>query len=266
MIGFAGNSLLARLALGHDAIDAASYTLVRLVSGAVMLAVIAAVRRSSPLGGQSWAGGVALAAYAAAFSFSYLRIGAALGALVLFPTVKLALLGRGFARGERPLPVEWAGAALALSGLLVLTAPGVGRPDLPGIVLMVAAGLAWAVYTVAGQRSTRPMHATTGNFVLASALALPLLWPALGWGHASGTGWLLAAASGAVTSALAYALWYFVVPSLSAMQMGLAQLSVPVLAGSGAVLLLGGALTGRLLTGGALIVGGVILAIARRGR
>lgn len=262
LVGFAGNSLLARLALGNAAIDAASYTLVRLASGAAMLVAIAVARRTSPTGAQNWAAAASLAAYAAAFSFSYVRIGAALGALVLFPTVKLALLAHGFTRGERPRRLEWIGASLALAGLLVLTRPGAGRPDLLGVALMVAAGVAWAVYTVAGQRSTEPMQATTGNFVLSVAVALPLAWPAIAWGRVSAEGLLLAVVSGAITSALAYALWYRVVPRLTAMQMGLAQLSVPVLAGLGAVLLLDEALTGRLIAGGTLIVGGVIVALA----
>lgn len=276
LVGFAANSLLARQALATGSTDAASYTLLRLVSGAVMLLALTLPFAGSrgwdhgPGGGGGggfegrWLAGAALAAYAAAFSYSYLRIGAALGALVLFPTVKLALLGHGLARGERPAIAEWVGAGLALVGLAVLTRPGIGRPDLAGVALMVVAGAAWAVYTVAGQRTSRPVAATRDNFVLSALVATPLLVPALTAGHATTAGIALAVVSGAVTSALSYVVWYRVVPHLTGMQMGLAQLSVPVLAGLGAVVVLGEALTGRLLAAAALIFAGVLLAIGWR--
>jgi drug/metabolite transporter (DMT)-like permease len=278
LAGFAANSLLARQALAAGSIDAASYTLLRLVFGAVMLLGLtlpfAGRRRLARREGRGedgggrfegrWLAGAALATYAAAFSYSYLRIGAALGALVLFPTVKLALLGHGLARGERPAVAEWVGAGLALAGLAVLTRPGLGRPDLAGVALMIAAGAAWAVYTVAGQRTSHPVEATRDNFVRSVLIASPLLVPALASGHATTAGITLAVVSGAVTSALSYAVWYRVVPHLTGMQMGLAQLSVPVLAGLGAVVVLGEALTGRLLAAAALIFAGVLLAIGWR--
>lgn len=272
LTGFAANSLLARGALGAQAIDAASYTILRLASGAAMLVLLVALSgqpsmpaadmvsgwRRSP-----WMGAISLAAYAAAFSFSYLRIGAALGALVLFPTVKLALLGEGHIRGERPRTREWVGAGLGLAGLVVLTAPGLDRPDLLGVALMVLAGLAWAAYTVAGQRVVNPLVATRDNFFLASVAATPLLVPALLGGRVTGTGTALAVVSGAIASALSYAVWYRVVPRLSGMQLGLAQLSVPVLAGLGAAIVLGETITGRLLVAAALITTGVIVAVMR---
>jgi drug/metabolite transporter (DMT)-like permease len=271
MTGFAANSLLARGALSPPAIDAASYTLVRLASGALTLVLLVLASgqgtspaRSSSHAGGRWTGAVALAAYAAAFSYSYLRIGAALGALLLFPTVKLALLLDGHRRGERPAGREWAGAALGLAGLVVLTAPGVSRPDLPGVGLMVVAGLAWAVYTMAGQGVSAPVVATRDNFARATVVALPLLLPAVAWGDASPHGVLLAAVSGAVTSALSYALWYRVVPRLTGMQLGLAQLAVPVLAALGASLVLREAITARLVTAAALIAAGVLVAVWRR--
>jgi drug/metabolite transporter (DMT)-like permease len=272
LVGFAANSLLARQALATGAVDAATYTIVRLASGAGMLLLLTIPQTSEALrlavltrrSAGGWLAAVALTTYAAAFSYAYLRIGAALGALVLFPTVKLALLGHGFAKGERPARVEWIGAALALSGLAVLTRPGVGRPDLAGVVLMIAAGLAWAVYTAVGQRAARPLVATRDNFVLGVVVSLPLFVPAIAGGHATAVGLALAVVSGAVTSALSYALWYRVVPHLTGMQMGLAQLSVPVLAGLGAVIVLGEALTERLLLAAALIFAGVVLALGWR--
>lgn len=274
-MGFAANSLLARGALGTRAIDAATYTLVRLLSGTVMLVALAALTREggADAAGEAatrarsrWTGAAALAVYAAAFSYSYLRIGAALGALLLFPTVKLGLLVEGHLRGERPHRREWLGAALGLAGLVVLTAPGIDRPDLPGAALMVIAGLAWALYTVAGRGVSFPVRATRDNFARSCLVASPLLAAAALGGHVTGAGLLLAAVSGAITSALSYAIWYRVVPRLTGMQLGLAQLSVPVLAGLGAVAVLDEALTARLLTAATLIAAGVFVAVARSGR
>jgi len=265
LVGFAANSLLARGALGLDLIDASTFTVLRLASGALLLGVVVYARGGRPMADGSWRGGAALLGYAAAFSFSYVRIGAALGALVLFPTVKLALLAWGAARGEHPARIEWLGAATALAGLVMLTLPGVGRADLPGIGLMASAGLAWAAYTVEGRRMTQPMGATAGNFLRASLLAAPLPVVGVLQGHATAGGVLLAVLSGSIASALGYVLWYSVVPQLSAVQLGLAQLAVPALAGLGAVVLLGEHLTGRFLAAAAAIFLGIWLALSRGG-
>ena len=265
LAGFAANSLLARSALGRGLIDASSFTIVRLVSGALLLGVVVSARDGRPLANGSWRGGAALLSYAAAFSFSYVRIGAALGALVLFPTVKLALLAWGVACGEHPARIEWVGAVLGLTGLGVLTLPGVGPADLMGIGLMTMAGLAWAVYTLEGRRMARPMEATCGNFARAALLSAPLSIFSLLHGHATAGGVLLAVVSGSLASALAYVLWYSIVSHMSAVQLGLAQLSVPALAGIGAVLFLGEHLGGRLLAAAATIFIGIGLALARPG-
>jgi drug/metabolite transporter (DMT)-like permease len=262
VVGFAANSLLARLAIGAAQIDAATYTSVRLASGAAMLIVLG---RGLAWRASSWTGGLALAAYAAAFSWSYVRIGAALGALVLFPTVKLALLAWGRARGERPSSRDVAGAALALAGLVLLTLPRASRAEPVGVALMVAAGLAWAVYTVAGVRASSPLAATTSSFGRATIVVAPLAIVAAARGHATPGGLALAAVSGAVTSALAYVLWYATVPHLTAMQMGLAQLAVPALAMLGAVAFLGERLTPTMGVSAALIFSGVTIALTRRG-
>ena len=261
VVGFAANSLLARLAIGSAAIDPATYTTVRLASGAALLI---ALSRGPAWGSSSWVGGAALAVYAAAFSWSYVRIGAALGALVLFPTVKLALLAWGRARGERPTTREIVGALLALAGLVLLTLPRASRAEPIGIGLMVAAGLAWAVYTVAGVRATGAVAATTSNFARATILAAPLAVLSAANGHATPAGFGLAVVSGAITSALAYVLWYATVPHLTATQMGLAQLSVPAIAMLGAVALLGEHLTPTMAVASAFIFSGIALALVRR--
>lgn len=261
VVGFAANSLLARLAIGSAVIDPATYTVVRLASGAALLTVLS---RGPAWRSSTWVGGAALAVYAAAFSWSYVRIGAALGALVLFPTVKLALLAWGRARGERPAMREVAGALLALAGLVLLTLPRASRAEPVGVALMAVAGLAWAVYTVAGVRASGAVAATTSNFVRATILAVPLALLAAVDGHATPAGVALAVTSGAVTSALAYVLWYATVPHLTATQMGLAQLAVPAVAMLGAVALLGEHLTTTMAVAALLIFSGIALALAKR--
>ncbi len=262
MVGFAANSLLARGAIGTALIDPATYSVVRLASGAAMLAVLARAASLPVLGG-SWMGSAALATYAVAFSYAYVRIGAALGALIIFPVVHLALLVNGARHGERHRPAEWFGAALALVGLFVLTAPRAQSRDAVGIALMVLAGLAWAVYTWRGRGLASALSATSGNFARSVVLVSPLVLVAAG--HTSGPwGLLLAACSGAVTSALAYAIWYQVVPHLSSMQAGLVQLAVPAIAALGAVVVLGEPLTVHVALSAAIIFAGLGLAIVRR--
>lgn len=265
LIGFAANSILARSALGRDLIDPSTFTAVRLGSGALMLGVLVSARGGRIMADGSWRAGAALFCYAAAFSFSYVRIGAALGALVLFPTVKLALLAWGVWRGEHPAMVEWLGAGLGLAGLAALTLPGVGRADLVGVGLMLTAGLAWALYTVEGRRLVRATDATSGNFLRAVLLSAPLLVAGLLHGHATAGGLFLGVVSGSIASALAYVLWYSIVPHMSAVQLGLAQLSVPALAALGAVALLGEHLSIRLLVAAAVIFLGLGLSLARPG-
>ncbi len=269
LVGFAANSLLCRAALaGGEArsIDAASFTLVRLASGALVLALLVRVR-AGPGGGRghgSWAGALALFAYAAGFSLAYVRIGAGVGALLLFGCVQLTMLAAGLARGERPRALEWVGLAVALVGLGGLTLPGASAPAAGGALLMAGAGVAWGLYSLRGRGSTDPLAATAGNFLRSVPLALLLSLLALLFArtpHASGEGLALAAASGALASGLGYSLWYAALPSLSATRAAIVQLSVPVLAAAGAVLLLREPLTQRGVRGGAALLFGVLLSL-----
>jgi len=177
LVAFASNSLLTRLALGTHQIDAASFTAIRLVAGAVMLiALVAAQDRSwSAMKGTSVAGPLALFAYAAPFSFAYLRIGAAVGALVLFGVVQLTMIGYGIARGERPSAMIWLGLLLAAAGLALLTVPSVTRPDPLGVLLMAIAGVAWAVYTLVGRGTANPIAANARSFFWSAPLAIALV-------------------------------------------------------------------------------------------
>lgn len=274
LLGFAANSLLCRAALSGGAarsIDAGSFTLVRLASGALVLALLLRLRRGGRTTKRhgSWASALALFAYAAGFSLAYVRIGAGVGALLLFGCVQLTMLAAGLARGERPRALEWVGLAVALAGLLGLTLPGASAPDALGALLMAGAGVAWGLYSLRGRGSTDPLAATAGNFVrsVPLALALALLARQLDAApHASTKGLLLAAASGALASGVGYSLWYAALPHLSSARAAIVQLCVPVLAAAGAVLLLGEPLTQRLVLGGTALLTGVLLSLRAKQR
>ena len=271
LVGFAANSVLCRLALRGHEIDAASYTAVRLVSGAVVLALLAWPRssasRTMPRG--SWGSALALFAYAAPFSFAYGRIDAGVGALVLFGCVQTTMLGWAIARGERPRPMVWLGLAVAAGGLVVLARPGGGAPDAPGTAVMAVAGVAWGVYSLRGKGAGDPLAATAGNFVRTVPLAALLVVGVAAARelalHASPRGVVLATASGAVASGLGYTFWYAALRGLTATRAAVLQLLVPLLAAAAGVVLLDEPMTTRLLVAAAAITGGVALAIRGRG-
>ena len=264
LVGFAANSLLCRTALGADAIDAASFTAIRLASGACVLFALA---RGRVRGAGSWASGGALFAYAAAFSFAYLRLTTATGALILFATVQATMIGWGVARGDRPRAVEWLGIALAAAGLVVLTLPGLAAPDPVGAVLMAAAGASWGVYSLRGRSAKRPLAATADNFVRTLPFAALLLASlAVMDGHVTLEGAALAVASGAIASGLGYSLWYAALPHLAPSRAAIVQLSVPVLAAAGGAVVLGEVVTVRLVGAAAAIVGGIALAVVAKRR
>ena len=272
LIAFASNSILTRLALAGRHIDAATFTLVRIAAGAAMLAVVVRVKgRAAPIliprrrvGLASLAGPLALFAYVAPFSFAYLRIGAALGALVLFGVVQITMITWGVVRGERPTPRTWLGLALAVAGLAVLTLPSASRPDLLGIVLMCAAGIAWGIYSLRGKVAGNPLAANASNFLWSVPLALVLSAATLRQASATARGLALAVASGAVTSALGYALWYQALRGLTATRAAIVQLSVPVIAAFGAVVVLDETPSGRVVVSGVVVLGGVALAMVAR--
>jgi drug/metabolite transporter (DMT)-like permease len=266
LIAFASNSLLTRLALGSHQIDASTFTAIRLVSGAVVLALIVRAREGTfrSLRGYGPLGATALFAYAVSFSFAYLRIGAAVGALVLFGVVQMTMIGYGIFRGERPPALAWVGLLLASAGLAILTTPSVTRPDWLGLGLMALAGIAWGVYSLAGRKALDPIAANAQSFVWSSAPSLLLLAALRHSVAASGKGIALALVSGAVTSGLGYAIWYRALPRLSLTQAAVAQLSVPVIAAIGAVLLLDEALSTRLVISGVAVLSGVGIVLATR--
>ena len=266
LLAFASNSLLARFSLGTGAIDAATFTAIRLLAGAAVLVTLVRVRDGAwtALRGGGVLGPISLFVYAVPFSLAYVRIGAAVGALVLFGVVQLTMVGYGLARGERPSLRTWAGLGVATSGLVVLTAPAATRPDPLGVALMAAAGAAWAVYTLAGRWSREPVAANARNFLWSSPLAVLVVVAAPGAITASPRGILLALVSGGVTSGLGYIFWYRALPRLSVTQAAVAQVGVPIIAAAGGVALLGEPLTMRLLLAAAAVLGGIGLLLSRR--
>ena len=269
LVAFASNSLLTRSALGTGAIDAATFTAIRLLAGAAMLVAMVRVRDGgwTALRGGGALGPAILFAYAVPFSLAYVRIGAAVGALVLFGVVQLTMVGYGLATGERPSLRTWAGLALATGGLVLLTAPAATRiehPDGVGVALMAIAGAAWAVYTLAGRSSVEPVAGNARNFLWSSPLAVLVVLATPGHITATTRGVLLALVSGGVTSGLGYVLWYRALPRLSVTQAAIAQVGVPIIAAAGGVALLREPLTVRLVLAGAAVLGGIGLLVSRR--
>lgn len=268
MIAFAANSLLCRMALQAPAlIDPASFSSIRLVSGALMLALIVRLgpgRRAAPHA--DWPAAAMLFAYVALFSFAYLTLKAATGALVLFGAVQLTMFSAGLWRGERFAPMAWLGLAVAAGGLVYLVSPGLAAPPLAGAALMAGAGVAWGVYSLRGRGVADPLAATAGNFARATplALAVSLLLPAQT--HADLAGIALAVASGALTSGIGYVIWYTALPGLSAMRAATVQLSVPPIAALGGVILLSEAVSVRLALASVAILGGIALVLTSRAR
>jgi drug/metabolite transporter (DMT)-like permease len=257
---------LTRFALAAQQIDAATFTAIRLGSGAVVLALLVRSRSRSwtPLRATGAHGPLALFAYAAPFSFAYLRIGASVGALVLFGIVQLTMIGYGITRGDRPSPLAWTGVVLAVAGLGCLTIPSLERPDPVGVMLMAIAGVAWGIYSIAGRKGGEPIAANARAFLWSTPLALVLALFAPSAMPVTVRGIALAIVSGAITSGLGYAIWYRALPQLSVMQAAVAQLAVPVIAALAAVGLLHEPLTVRLAASGAAVLIGVVLVLVAK--
>ena len=265
MAAFAGNSLLCRQALQHTAIDPASFTAVRLVSGAAVLWALVRWRGQRSAG--DWASATALFVYAAAFSFAYLSLSAGTGALLLFGAVQATMLGWGLWRGQRLGRGQVAGLVLAMGGLTALLLPGVSAPPVAGALLMLTAGAAWGVYSLRGRGAGEPTAATAGNFLRAGALALVLGLAGLPWARIDPMGLVWALCSGALTSGLGYAVWYAALKGLHPASSASVQLSVPVLTALGGVALLSEPVTLRLALCSLAILGGIAWVIAGgRGR
>jgi drug/metabolite transporter (DMT)-like permease len=262
MTAFAGNSLLCRAALRDTDIDAATFTSVRLASGALMLWLLVSLRGNrAPLKQGSWGSALALFAYAAAFSYAYGGLSAAMGALLLFGSVQATMISIGIVRGNRPHWAQWAGFVVAFSGLVGLLLPGLTAPPLFSSLLMISAGIAWGVYSLRAKGAGEPTAVTTGNFIRSVPMALALSLVMMAGARIDMAGMGYAIASGAIASGMGYAIWYMALPLLQATTAATVQLSVPVIAAIGGVLLLTEPLTLRLVVAGVAILGGIAIVI-----
>lgn len=266
MVAFAANSLFCRGALAPRAIDPGSFTLVRLASGAVVLALLVAVRRSdAPPAPRNLRSAAALFTYAIAFSVAYLKLPTGTGALILFGCVQTTMIVFGVRVGERPRASVWVAIAIALAGLVGLTLPGLGAPDPLAAALMAIAGVAWGIDSLRGRGAADPLAITAKNFAWGVPLALVAFAVAAMLDvHVSPRGIVLAAASGAVASGIGYSIWYTALRGLTATRTAVVQLSVPVIAATGGVLLLGEAISLRLVVSATAILGGVAFVVLRR--
>ncbi|PYL75273.1 MAG: EamA family transporter [Verrucomicrobia bacterium] len=264
MIAFAGNSLLCRAALKQTSIDAASFTFVRIFSGAAALWLIMKMRGNAWKDAGNWSSALALFAYAAAFSFAYNSLAAGTGALLLFGAVQATMILWGFRKGERLHTIQIVGLVVAVTGLVVLLLPGLSAPPLSGSILMLGAGAAWGIYSLRGKVEKNPVSSTAGNFLRAvplAAIVSIMLFPSARLDRA-GIGY--AVISGAIASGLGYVIWYTALSGLKAASAATVQLSVPVLAATGGILLLGEPITFRYLIASIAVLGGIALVIIEK--
>jgi drug/metabolite transporter (DMT)-like permease len=266
VLAFTANPLLARLAVVTREMDALGYTGVRLASGALVLFVIIWWRHRRANGeplriAGTWAGAASLFAYAITYSIAFLVVGAAVGSVILFAAVQIAILAWAILKGDRPGPLEWAGLALAFASLCYLVSPGLVAPDPLGSLLMIVSGVAWAAYTLIGRGSRAPVEDTAGNFIRLLPISIPLIAAGLLVQTPTALGLVYAIASGAISSGLGYAIWYAVLPSITRSRAAFVQLTVPALAAFGSVIFLSEPITLRLVVSSIGILGGAALAL-----
>jgi len=266
MVAFAANSVLCRLALGAGLIDAASFATVRTISGAVLLAAILLLRQETVAARPDWRSVVALYLYMVFFAFAYLSLSAGTGALILFGAVQLTMFTVALRSGEHFPLVSWAGLALAIAGLVYLVSPGLTAPDPLGAALMTIAGISWGAYSLVGRSAKDPVEATAHNFLYAVPLVVATSLVFIGDFAITATGAAYAVVSGAVASGVGYVIWYTALRGLTGTGAATVQLSVPVIAAIGGVILLSETVTLRLVVASAATLGGVALVLAQRSR
>jgi drug/metabolite transporter (DMT)-like permease len=259
MIAFAGNSLLCRMALRHTTIDAASFTSIRILSGAMVLWLLVMARRQTIFTAGSWYSALALFAYAAGFSFAYVSLPAGTGALLLFGAVQATMISYGLWNGERLRQRQIAGLILAFAGLVGLLLPGLSAPPLHGALLMLGAGVAWGVYSLRAKGAMDPTQVTGGNFMRAVPFAVALSIVMLPSASLDRSGIMYAIASGAMASGVGYVIWYKALRGLKPTNAATVQLSVPVIAAIGGIAFLGEPVTLRLVITSIAILGGIAL-------
>ncbi|MGG7662349.1 DMT family transporter [Dyadobacter sp. BHUBP1] len=263
MTAFAANSLLCRIALSQTSTDPATFTIIRLLAGAVTLCSIVLLRKGKLRNAGSWQGALSLLTYAVAFSFAYVNLPTGTGALLLFGSVQATMIITGLYQGERLRIIQWTGLLTAFGGLVILVAPGIHAPNPFSALLMTIAGMAWGVYSLLGRKQGDPLTATAGNFLKAAPLSLLFLPLA---SAIDSQGAFFAILSGSISSGMGYAIWYSILPSLKAAQAASVQLTVPVIASTAAVFILGEHVTFNLAIASVAILGGIALVILGRNR
>ncbi len=268
LVCFALNSILCRLALGTQLIDAASFTAVRLLSGAVTLALIYLIfgKKDAETKKGNWISAFFLFAYAICFSFAYISLTTATGALVLFGSVQMTMLISAVISGERPKILEWLGFLIAVAGLIYLVFPGLSAPPLFFSILMSCAGISWGFYTLRGKGSKNALADTTGNFIRTIPFIIPAFLPFIYRVNLSAKGVLLAVLSGAIASGIGYSVWYAALKFHTATRAAILQLAVPAIAAVGGAVFLAETLSLRLILASGLILGGIAMAVWGRNR
>jgi drug/metabolite transporter (DMT)-like permease len=262
LVAFAGNSLLCRMALGPAAIDAASFSTIRIVAGACCLGLLTAVTRRGRVWTQgSWLSAAILFVYAIPFSYAYGLLTAGTGALILFGTVQVTMIGGALVEGERPRARQWFGLLVAIAGLVYLLSPGIASPSPVGAALMAVAGVAWALYSIQGRGAVDPVAQNGGNFIRTLPMLLMVSVLALRFRHIETGGAILAIVSGALTTGLGYAVWYSALRGLTATRAALVQLLVPVITVTGGVVFLREPISPRVLLSAAIVIAGIGLAL-----
>ena len=270
LIAFAANSVLNRLALGANTIDASSYIAIRLISGAITLAIINSINKNefnsikkafiNP-NLMAFLPAFYLFLYGISFSFAYRSLNSGTGAFILFGTVQITMLSNALIKGERPPLAEWAGLIIAISGLIYLVFPGLSAPDPIGAFLMLIAGISWGFYTLKGRGIRDPLETTALNFIRSVPMILAVNLFTFNNAHFSTEGVIYAFISGAITSGVGYSIWYAALRGLTTTQAALLQLFVPIIAALGGIIFLSESITIRLIYAGLLIISGVVLAL-----
>ena len=270
LIAFAANSVLNRLALGANTIDASSYIAIRLILGAITLAIINSINKNEFNSIKkafikpnliTFLPAFYLFLYGISFSFAYRSLNSGTGAFILFGTVQITMLSTALIKGERPHLAEWAGLMIAISGLIYLVFPGLSAPDPFGAFLMGIAGISWGFYTLKGRGITDPLETTALNFIRSVPMILAINLFTFNNAHFSTEGVIYALISGAITSGVGYAIWYAALSRLTTTQAALLQLFVPIIAALGGIIFLSESITIRLIYAGLLIISGVVLAL-----
>ncbi len=263
LVAFAANSVLCRLALGEKAIDASSFTIIRLLSGAIVLLILFKIKNNelSSNSRGSWYSGIMLFLYAITFSFAYITLDTGTGALILFGSVQITMIALSLLSGNRLHFTEWLGVIIAFAGFLYLIMPGVTAPSTTGFLLMTVAGVAWGIYTINGKGSKNPLSDTTFNFLRTVPFIIIMLLVVLKDVNFTSKGILLAIISGGVTSGIGYTIWYMALKGLTSTQAAVVQLLVPVIAAFGGVIFIFEKITFRLTISSTMILGGILFVV-----